>query len=392
MYNFDEITDRVSERSRKWDKEIIEKNFGVVPSNFIPMWIADMDFKIPKEMENAFHEAVTRGVFGYTYCYEEFYNAVMEWQDSMHKVIVDKKWITLSYGTVSTIHYAIQAFCQSGNYVLMNTPVYDPFDSAAKKQGVNRIYNKLMIIKNRYYIDFQKLKCQLEKYKPKLYLFCSPHNPSGRIWSLYEMGEVARLCKENNTILIVDEVHGEHIHYGEFYSILRLHQYNDNVIVLMSPNKGFNIGGLKTSYSIIPNNNIRERFRNKLVQNSITSPNVFGIIGLISAYTLCKPWLEQLNAYVKENYEIFESYIEKNIPKLSVMKMESSYLAWVDIKATKLTSSQVTSLLSSKGGVLVENGTHFVNDGEGYIRINLGTQKAYVLEALKRMEEIFKSI
>src|SRR5659263_543884 len=120
MYDFDEVPNRISEKARKWDKKIIENHFGPVADNFIPMWIADMDFKIPLEMEKAFHEAVTRGVFGYTYCYEEFYDAVMEWQCSMHDVIVMKEWITLSYGTVSTVHYDIQAFCKSGDYVLMN--------------------------------------------------------------------------------------------------------------------------------------------------------------------------------------------------------------------------------------------------------------------------------
>ena len=389
MYDFDEVPDRISEKSRKWDKKIIESKFGPVADNFIPMWIADMDFKIPVEMEKAFHEAVTRGVFGYTYCYKEFYNAVIEWQCSMHDVMVMKDWITLSYGTVSTVHYAIQAFCKSGDYVLMNTPAYDPFDSAAKKQGVNRIYNSLIITDHRYYIDFQTLESQLKEFKPKLYLFCSPHNPSGRIWSMQEMGEVAMLCKENNTLLIVDEVHGEHIHYGEFHSALKLKEYEDNLILLTSPNKGFNLGGLKTSYSIIPNKDIRARFRKKLEQNSITSPNVFGIIGLICAYTKCKPWLDELNAYVKENYELFVSYIEKKIPMFKVMKMESSYLVWVDIRETKLTSTQVTHLLASKAGVLVENGAHFVKNGEGYIRFNLGTQKSNILEALERIEEIF---
>ena len=389
MYDFNEVPDRISEKSRKWDKKIIEEHFGPVPDNFIPMWIADMDFKIPFEMEKAFHEVVTRGVFGYTYCYDEFYNAVMNWQCDQHDVIIKKEWITLSYGTVSTIHYALQAFCQIGDSVLMNTPTYDPFDSAASKQGVNRIYNNLIIDDGRYYIDFKALRLLLEEHKPKLYLFCSPHNPSGRIWSIEEMTKVAKLCKENNTILIVDEVHGEHIHFGKFNSALKIQEYKDNLILLTSPNKGFNLGGLKTSYSIIPNENIRERFRKKLTQNSITSPNVFGIIGLICAYTKCKPWLEEVNEYVKENYELFESYIEKKIPKLKVMKMESSYLAWVDIKETKLTSTQVTSILATNAGVLVENGAHFVANGEGYIRFNLGTQKSNVLEALKRMEEVF---
>lgn len=389
MYNFDERPDRVSEKSRKWDRKIIEKNFGRVPKDFIPMWIADMDFKMPPELEKAFHQAISRGVLGYTYCYEEFYEAVIKWQSDMHHVAVKRDWITLSYGTVSTIHYLIQALCESEDCVLMNTPVYNPFDAAAEKQGVKRIYNSLKLIEGRYYIDFADLKFQLEKYKPRLYLFCSPHNPSGRIWRLEEMQEVARLCSENHTILTVDEVHGEQVLYGKFYSALMLRERYENLILVTSPNKGFNLGGLKTSYSIIPNEKIRNRFRRKLEQNSITSPNVFGIIGVITAYEQCRPWLAEVNAYIRENYELFQSYIEKNIPMLQVMKMESSYLAWVDIKGTGFTSEQITSILALEAGVLVENGAHFVKDGAGYIRVNLGTQRNNVLEALKRVEGIF---
>ncbi len=387
MYNFDECADRVAEKSRKWNRKIIEKKFGAVPGNFLPMWIADMDFRMPPELEQAFHEAISRGVLGYTYCYDEFYEAVIRWQYNMHDVTVQRDWITLSYGTVSTIHYLIQAFCECGDCVLMNTPVYNPFDNAAKKHGVKSIYNSLKLIEGRYYIDFEALKSQLEKYKPQLYLFCSPHNPSGRIWSFEEMQEVARLCRENHTILIADEVHGEQIMYGKFHSTLALKKQCENLILVTSPNKGFNLGGLKTSYSIIPNEKIRNHFRRKLEQNSITSPNVFGIIGIITAYEQCRPWLAGVNAYIKANFELFQSYIEKNLPMLKVMNMESSYLAWVDIKGTGFTSEEITNSLALEAGVLVENGTHFVKDGEGYIRVNLGTQKSNVLEALKRMEE-----
>jgi cystathionine beta-lyase len=386
MYNFDDHTDRISEKCRKWDKAIVEKSFGKVPEDFIPMWIADMDFKIPKEIEEEFHKAVSRGVFGYTYCYDEFYEAVINWQKDMHEAEVKKEWITLTYGTVSTIHYTIQAFCSPGDYVLMNTPVYDPFDSAASRQGVKRIYNSLLINDNRYYIDFESLEKQLKEYRPKLYLFCSPHNPSGRIWTMEELEEVSRLCRKNDTILVVDEVHAEHIHYGKFHSILK-RDLKDNIIVLTSPNKAFNLGGLKTSYSIIADESLRKAFKNKLEQNSITSPNVFGIIGLIAAYNKGKPWLNEVNEYIKGNYEFFKKYSEKNIRELKVMEMESSYLAWVDIKETKLTSSEVTSLLAEKAGVLVENGAHFVKDGEGFIRVNLGTQRDSVVKALKRIED-----
>lgn len=393
MYDFNIKPDRVSEKCRKWDLDIIRSKFGDVDEDFIPMWIADMDFKIPTPIEAKFMEAIKRGVFGYTYCYDEFYDSVINWQRDMHDVDVKKEEITLTYGTVSTIHYTIQAFCKEGDNIILNTPVYDPFESAAKKQGVNVIKNTLDIIDNRYYINFDNLEAQIKEHKPKLMLFCTPHNPSGRIWSLDELKKVAKLCLDNNVILVADEVHAEHIHFGKFESILKLDdELVENVILLTSPNKGFNLGGLKTSYSIVRNEKIRNIFKGKLTQNSITSPNVFGIIGLIAAYDECRDWLVQINEYIKENFNTVESFINNKLPMLKVMKMESSYLAWVDISKLNISATEFTNRLALQTGVLVEDGSHFVHDGDKFIRLNLGTQKENICTALDRIEKFINSL
>lgn len=265
MYSFDYKPDRISEKCRKWDINIVRDKFGDVREDFIPMWIADMDFKVPTQIEKRFTEAVKRGVFGYTYVYDEFYNAVINWQRDMHNVEVKKEEITLTYGTVSTLHYVVQAFCKEGDSIILNTPVYDPFEGSAKKQGVNVISNTLDVVDNRYYINFQSLEFQIKEHKPKLMMFCTPHNPSGRIWTVEEMNKVATICKNNDVLLIADEVHAEHIHYGEFKSILNIEkELQENLILLTSPNKGFNLGGLKTSYAIIRNKKIRDTFQAKL--------------------------------------------------------------------------------------------------------------------------------
>lgn len=387
MYNFDYKPDRINEKCRKWDLNIIRDKFGDVSEDFIPMWIADMDFKIPIAVEEKFMDAIKRGVFGYTYCYDEFYDAAINWQKDMHNVDVKKEEITLTYGTVSTLHYTVQAFCKEGDSIILNTPVYDPFESSAKKQGVNVISNTLDVIDNRYYINFETLEAQIKEHKPKLMMFCTPHNPSGRIWSVEEMSKVARICKDNEVILIADEVHAEHIHYGEFNSILKIEdELLENVILLTSPNKGFNLGGLKTSYSIVRNNELRTIFKNKLQQNSITSPNVFGIIGLITSYNECRDWLKGVNEYIKGNYELLEVWVNK-YENLSMMKMESSYLAWVNISELGMTAKELTDRLAVESGVLLEDGSHFVNDGDDYIRLNLGTQRENVIEALNRMDK-----
>lgn len=391
MYDFDEAAERIAEKARKWDRKIIEQEFGRVPDDFIPMWIADMDFKMSPEIARAFQSAIARGGLGYTYCYDEFYQAVMRWQKEMHCVDVEQEWITLSYGTVSTIHYLLQAFCTAGESVLMNTPVYAPFDDAAAKQGVRRIYNRLAVKNGRYFLDFDALEAQLKKERPRLFLFCSPHNPGGRIWSLAELSAVASLCRETDTILVADEVHCEHIHYGSFHSALKIGAEYEKLIILASPNKGFNLGGLKTSYSIIPNVALRLKFKERLAQNSVTSPNVFGVIGLIAAYEESRAWLTEVSRYIRGNYEWFAGYVERNIPQLQIMKMEASYLLWLNIEATGLSSAEMTRLLATQAGVLVEDGRHFVQDGEGYIRLNLGTQRRRVCEAAKRMDALLKA-
>ncbi|MGL4344309.1 MAG: MalY/PatB family protein [Cellulosilyticaceae bacterium] len=393
MYDFNVVPDRVSEKCRKWDIDIIRAKFGDVTQDFIPMWIADMDFRIPDVIERRFMEAIQRGVLGYTYCYDAFYDAVMNWQKDMHDVVVAREEIILTYGTVSTIHYTIQAFCNAGDAIIVNTPVYDPFEGAAKKQGVRVIANTLDVVDGRYQINFERLEEQIKTEKPKLMLFCTPHNPSGRIWSLEEIRRVATICKTHGVLLVADEVHAEHIHYGEFISLLKLEdELLQNTILLTSPNKGFNLGGLKTSYGIIRNPEIRKVFKAKLEQNSITSPNVFGIIGLIAAYDEARVWLEEVTAYIRGNYELVESFMAEKLPQLKVMKMESSYLAWVDMSSLGMDATAFTKELAVATGVLVEDGSHFVADGNNYIRLNLGTQRDNVQKALVRIENFINNM
>lgn len=381
MFNFDKAPNRILEKCRKWDKDIIKSEFGSIPSSYIPMWIADMDFSMPETTKLSLIESVNLGVLGYTYVYDEFYDAVINWHIYKNNILYKKEHITLTYGTVSTLHYTIQAFCEKDDYVIMNTPVYSPFEKCAQRQGVKCIYNSMYIENNRYYIDFEMLEEQIKTYSPKIYLLCSPHNPSGRIWSKDELLSIKKLCMKYNVLLVVDEVHSEQINFGSFTPMLKLACENDNIIMLSSPNKAFNLGGLKTSYAIIPNEDLRKTFRARLVKNSITSPNVFGIKALIASYNSGRDWFCELTDYIISNYNYLSDFIENHLPNLSLMKMESSYLAWINIKNSGYTSSEFVSSLANKYGVLLEDGSHFVKDGEGFVRMNLGTQLTNIQQA-----------
>lgn len=389
MFNFDTLVERKSDKCRKWDHHFVCSRFGDVPTDFIPLWIADMDFMSPPAVIDGFQRIVQHGTFGYTWCFDEFYDAVIGFQRDRHQVAVDKRWITLTYGTVSTLHYTVQAFCQPGDCVMMNTPVYDPFAMAAQRQGVRVLANPLRAVNNRYELDADLIEHQLKTERPKLWFFCSPHNPSGRIWRADEIRLVSDLCKRYGTILMVDEVHAEHILDGQFVSCLTPGcAAPDNLIVLTSPNKAFNLGGLKTSYAMIPDEGLRQRFRQQLEKNSITSPNMFGVWGIILAYQQGLPWLDALNGYLQSNARYLTDAIATHFPHWRMMNPESSYLAWIDIREDAMSATQLTEHFARHAGVVIEDGSHYVQNGENYMRINFGTQRYWLEQALERMRKV----
>lgn len=391
MFDFDTLVERKSDKCRKWDHQFVCSRFGDVPADFIPLWIADMDFMSPPAVIDGFQRIVQHGTFGYTWCFDEFYDAVIGFQRDRHQAAVDKSWITLTYGTVSTLHYTVQAFCQPGDCVMMNTPVYDPFAMAAQRQGVRVLANPLKAVDNRYELDVELIEHQLNTERPKLWFFCSPHNPSGRIWRADEIRLVSDLCKRYGVILMVDEVHAEHILDGQFVSCLTPGGAAlDNLIVLTSPNKAFNLGGLKTSYAMIPDDALRQRFRQQLEKNSITSPNVFGVWGIILAYQQGLPWLDALNSYLQSNARYLADAIKTHFPHWRMMNPESSYLAWIDISEDTMSATRLTEHFARRAGVVIEDGSHYVQNGENYLRINFGTQRSRLEQALERMHNVHR--
>lgn len=391
MYDFDHLANRHIDRSRKWDYELLKDKYPNIYNDVIPMWIADMDFKVAPEIINEFNKIVSNGAFGYTSVKDDFAEAIKDWHSRRHQVNIRKEWVRLTYGTVATIHNLYQAFCQPNESILIFTPVYDPFRYAAENNGLNIIYNYLEIENNRYFINFNELEDQLKNERPKILLLCSPHNPSGRIWSVEELNNIAHLCKKYGVLLVSDEVHSEITFDITFNSILKIDdKYHDNLIVLSSPNKAFNLGGLKTSYAIIPNERLRTTFYHKLQMNSVTSPNTFGAIGLITAYNESEEWLNELNKYLYNNYKYTKQFIRNELPNWKLMEMESSYLPWINIEGTKLNSDELVEKIANNTGVILEPGTNYAKGGDNFIRMNLGTSFELVKESLNRISKLEK--
>lgn len=274
------------------------------------------------------------GDFGYSYTYDEYYDAIIHWNKRRFNIELKKEWIQLTFGTCGTLHYIIQTFCRPHNAVMINTPSYAPFADAVFHGDCRLIKNPLKLVNMRYYFDFELMEQQFIEHQVKVFILCSPQNPSGRVWTKEELYQLSELCLKYNVLLISDEIHRDIIHKGTtFVSLWNAHpNIKDLSIVCVSPNKGFNLGGLKSSYVTIANPQIRIQFQDYLKRVYVTSPHVFVIPALIAAYNESEDWLDELGEYIEENFNLAYSWFETHMPKAKVMKADSSFLIWVNIE------------------------------------------------------------
>lgn len=385
-YDFNTLANRTKDFSKKWDKDFIVKRYGYVPDDYISMWIADLDFELAPPIHKRFQDILSYKTFGYTYTYEEFYSAIQTYLSLKTTRHIPTEDIMLDYSIVNSIYHVIQSCVSPDGKVLINSPVYNPYREASDANNVAIIENNLVIQDDgRYHIDFTKLEEQIKD--SELYILCSPHNPGGTVWSKTDLEKVAALCIEHDVVLVVDEAHSDHINRVEFTSILSLdEELLKNVVYLNSPNKPFNIAGLKTSYAVIPDKQLKEAFKHVLVKNHIDEPNVFGIAGLIAAYSIeGMNWAKQNYEYILDNYHWVESFVSEHLPEFKIMPLDATYVLWVDVTKTGMSGDEFTSKLATETGVLVQEGSSFGESGASFVRINIGTSKENVKEAFSRM-------
>ncbi|WP_164470907.1 MalY/PatB family protein [Vaginisenegalia massiliensis] len=263
MFEFDQLADRRTDHSRKWDRKFVEAIYGPLPEDYISMWIADLDFQVAPVIQDCLQEIVAKKTLGYVYTYDEFYQAIQYWQKDKLGLDIDREHILLDYSVAISLYHAVRAFCQADDCIMIQNPVYNPFRMAAQENDIRAIEVDLLLDQDgRYQMDFATIEAQMIQHQPKLFILCSPHNPGGRIWSKEEITRLAQLCLDHGVILVADEVHSDHIYQGEFFSTLALDEaYRQNLVWFNSANKGFNFAGLKTSYAIIPNDQLRAQYQ-----------------------------------------------------------------------------------------------------------------------------------
>jgi len=390
-FNFDEIIERKDTDSIKWSKKRLKEDFGAEDS--IPMWIADMDFKAAPPILDAIVARAKHGVYGYGHITDEFLEAAATWQKKRNGWIIDKEWILFTPGIIPALNFILETFCNPGDNVIIQSPVYYPFANIINNNGCHIANNSLILDDGRYEINFPQLEELARDSRAKIMILCNPHNPVGRVWTEDELKRIGDICIKNNVLVVTDEIHSDliyppnhHIPFGKISEAFRM-----NSIVCTSPSKTFNLAGLQLSNIIVPNEKLRNELRNKISTIDI-DPNSFATVAQIAAYNHGEEWLEKLLVYLQKNLDFMETFIEKRMPRVKFQRPEATYLAWLDFSDYGLSDQELQTLMQQEAKVAMDDGFIFGSGGEQFQRINFACPKSMLKKALERIEESLKTI
>ena len=387
-YNFDEVVCRKHTDALKL--EALAPRWG--RTDLLPMWVADMDFKTPPFIVEVMKKRMECEVFGYTAKPESWYEAIISWQKRRHKWTITKEMISFVPGVVPALAMAVQAFTQRGEKVMIQQPVYNPFAQVIRNNHRELVNCPLELKDGQYHINFKLFEKKIKGCK--LFLFCHPHNPGGRVWTREELKKVATICAQNNVTIVADEIHAdltllpyEHIPFASVSE-----EAKQNSVVFASPSKAFNMAGLATSYAVIANPTLRRRFESYVEGNELAAGNVFAFNTVVAAYNKGEEWLQQMLTYVQGNIDEVVSYIKENIPQLKVIIPQASYLVFIDFSALQLNQKDIVALCTNRAHLALNDGSIYGEEGNGYMRINLACPRSVVRQALAQLKDAITSI
>lgn len=393
-YDFDEQIDRRNTNSAKFDE--MDALFG---SDVMHLGVADMDYRSPKPIIEAMQNIVEKGVFGYTIWPENYEELVSQWMKRRYEQETKNEWVVFSPRINMALNMAVETFTNEGDGIVLHTPAYTALQNAVEKYNRVMIESPLVLENGRYKMDFQQLRRTLDDKKAqgvcaKIMLLCNPHNPTGRVWEIEELQQVVDICKEYDLLLISDEIHEDFVKKGhKFVSCLHFQEdLQGRMIVCNSITKTFNVPGVILSNLLIPDQGIRERMKETMDRWGLHNPNIFAAGIMEAAYTQCDEWIEQVNAYLDENYEFLKKYLEKNMPELEVIPSEGTYMAWVQTEKLQISPEELEKFFIEDAKVSVYMGSRYGKHTDSFIRINIATSRSYLQEALERIRAQYYKI
>lgn len=389
IYNFDEVIDRRGTSSVKWDG--ISKLTDKYP-DMLSMWVADMDFKTPSFVLEALRKRLDHGVLGYTLAPDEWYEAIVNWVKMRYGWNVKHEMVTFSPGIVHGITFALLCFTKPGDKVMITPPVYHPFFLMTQNNQREVVWSPLVLSDGQYHIDFERFSRDIKGCK--MFILSNPHNPGGRVWKKEELQQIAKICADNGTLVLSDEIHADLTlpPYQHHTFAMVSEEAAHNSLTFMSPSKSFNIPGLSSSYCIMEDEKIRVKFQSFMEASEWDAGHFFAYTGAIAAYSHGTEWLEQLTAYIKGNVDFLDTYLKQHIPGIKAIIPQASFLVFLDCRGLGLPQDKLRNLFVEGAHLALNTGTTFGKDGEGFMRINVGCPRSILQEAMKRLENACANI
>jgi cystathionine beta-lyase len=352
--------------------------------DLLPLWVADMDIAAPQVIQDALRTRAEHPVYGYTLFGQGFYDAIVWWYAHHFNWEIDPEWIVPDHGVVVSINTAITALTRPGDGIIIQTPIYPPFMSAVQDNHRQMLENRLLYEGGHYTIDWDDFETKAQQ--ATMFILCSPHNPTTRTWSEEELARMADICTKNGVIIVADEIHSDVVHVRKHTPIGNLPDAIHNILTLHAPSKTFNIAGLNTSYAIIPNATLRDAYRKRHQQIGLPHGNPFGIAGLEAAYTPeGVAWLKQLMTHLHNNIALVREYLRTHIPQITPVETEATFLVWLDCQKLGLDDDGLEKLFFDQAGLALNMGKSFGEAGSGFMRLNIGTSRTILEQALSQL-------
>lgn len=385
--DFDKQINRKGTYCTQWD--YVEDRFG--EADLLPFTISDTDFEVPDEVINTLKNRINHGVFGYTrWNHSDFKNSILKWYSERFMTKLDSDSIVYSPSVIYSISKLLSIVSDENDGVIIQTPAYDAFYKTIKENNRKAIENSLIYRDGKYSIDFNHLDNLMKTHK--VLLLCSPHNPTGRVWTADELKNIVHLAQKNDVFIISDEIHMDILRKGQTHlPICKL--YNSNLAVVTSGSKTFNFPALVFSYAIIPDNRVREEFLRQLKnRDGLSSPSVLGMLATMTAYNHCGYWVDELNDYIDSNIELVEKHLNKYCPKFVLSHSESTYLLWIDIAPSNIDMTTLQKKLVHKYKVAIMDGKIYGGNGEQFLRLNIGCSRQKLQDGLERLSQAYEEL
>lgn len=382
-YNFDEIIDRSGSGDLK--HEALLPRWG--RNDLLPLWVADMDFATPDFVVDALKARLSHPIFGYTIEPADYRPTIIDWNESHHGWKIKPEWISFIPGIVKGIGFVVNVFTKPGEKVIIQPPVYYPFRMTPEDNGREVVFNLLRLREDGYYdMDFDNLS-EVCDDKCRVLILSNPHNPAGVCWSKETLQRLADFCYEHNIIVISDEIHSDMALFGNrhvpFASVSE--RAADISITFAAPTKTFNMAGIVSSYAVISNDDLRQRFYGWLKANELDEPTIFAPIATIAAYQKGEEWRKQMLAYVEDNVRFVEDYCREHIPGVRPLRPQASFLVWLNCRGLELSHDKLLELFIDKAHLALNDGEMFGPGGEGFMRLNVGTPRSVLRQALEQL-------